>query len=55
MGDAKRDGEGGRVMGRALDGLVLRHPVVTVVAALALVLAVAGGVRGAGRPGRGGP
>ena len=38
MGDAKRDGEGGRAMRRVLDGLVLRHPVVTVVAALALVL-----------------
>lgn len=48
MGDAKRNGEGGRVVRRALDGLVLRHPVVTVAAALALVLAVGGGAAGLG-------
>ena len=52
MGDAKRNGEGGRVVRRALDGLVLRHPVVTVAAALALVLAVGGGAAGLGPPGR---
>lgn len=53
MGDAKRDGEGGRAMRRVLDGLVLRHPVVTVVAALALVLAVGGGAAGLGPDGLG--
>lgn len=48
MGNAKRGGEAESVVKRILDGMVLRHPVVSAVAALALVLAVGGGAAGLG-------
>lgn len=48
MGGAKRGGEGESVVKRLLDGMVLRHPVISAVAALALVLAVGGGAAGLG-------
>lgn len=46
MGGVQDGGGAESVMKRVLDGLVLRHPVISVVAALALVLAVGGGTAG---------
>ena len=50
MGDARRGGRDESAVKRAWDGLVLRHPVISAVAALALVLAVGGGASGLGAP-----
>ena len=50
MGDARRGGRDESAVKRAWDGLILRHPVISAVAALALVLAVGGGAAGLGAP-----